>query len=121
MDLFGIRPGESFAWAIHQAVTNAEVLVFLIGPKWLNITDENGTRRLDDPNDFVRREVTAGLDRGALVVPVLVAGATYLEASDLPDEMRGLEQLQALDLSARHWDADVALLLTRISEALDKP
>ncbi len=52
----------------------------------------------------------AGLGHGALVVPLLVAGTPYLEASNLPYEMRGLEQLQAIDLSPRHWDADVALL-----------
>jgi hypothetical protein len=38
-------------------------------------TDRDNRRRLDDPDDFVRIEVGAGLARGVRVIPVLIDGA----------------------------------------------
>jgi hypothetical protein len=35
---------------------SANLLLALIGPQWLTITDENGQRRLDNPEDYVRLE-----------------------------------------------------------------
>ena len=82
------------------------------------VTDAASLRRLDSDEDLLRRELVAARDRRTIIIPVLVSGADPLEAATLPDELRGLEQLQALDLSARHWDADVALLIDRIGEVL---
>ena len=51
------------------------MLVALIGRQWMTATDEEGHRRLDDPDDYVRSEVQAALERGVRVIPVLVDGA----------------------------------------------
>jgi hypothetical protein len=118
MDQFSVKPGEPFPWAIQQAVAHCDVMVALIGPKWLSVADRNGRRRLDDPRDYVRREITAGLDRGISLIPVILPGGSIPDASALPEEMQGLEQLQMLDLSARHWQADVGLLIGTIREEL---
>jgi len=51
------------------------VLLTLIGPDWLDARDPvTGTRRLDDPADFVCIEIAAALKRGVPVVPVLLDG-----------------------------------------------
>lgn len=118
MDQFSIRPGEPFPWAIQQSVAHCKVVVVMIGQKWLTVQDHLGKRRLDYPYDYVRREITAGLDRRTRVVPVLLPGVSLPNATDLPDEMHGLELLQMLDLTARHWQADVELLIEGIREGL---
>jgi hypothetical protein len=52
------------------------VLLALIGLKWLDARDENGThRRLDDPDDFVRIEIVTALQRNIPVIPILLDGA----------------------------------------------
>lgn len=118
MDLFSIRPGEPFPSSIQQAAARCSVMVCIIGTMWLSVVDPWGRRRLDNPYDYVRREITAAQDRGITLIPIILPGASIPEASGLPDEMRGIEQLQALELSARHWDAGIADLLNTLREAL---
>ncbi len=69
MDVDSIEPGMDFAQAIRQAVDSSSVLVVLIGPGWLTVTNERG-RRIDDPEDMVRLEVEAALACGIRVIPV---------------------------------------------------
>lgn len=101
MDQFSIRPGEAFAWTIQQAVAHADVMVSLIGARWSTIADAQGRRRLDSMDDFVRREVTAALDRGSVVIPVVLPGGGLPAAAGLSGEMIGLGELQVLELSPR--------------------
>jgi hypothetical protein len=54
MDVDTIDPGVDFVRAIEQAIASCEVLLVLIGPLWLDATNEEGRRRIDDPHDYVR-------------------------------------------------------------------
>src|SRR5689334_13148226 len=58
-DLDSIDLGDDFAAAIANAVAACDVLLALIGDRWATMTDDHGHRRLDDPDDFVRREIEA--------------------------------------------------------------
>jgi len=48
-DLSSIPPGTDFIAEIERAVASAVAVLVLIGPRWLDLRDEHGTRRLDDP------------------------------------------------------------------------
>ena len=48
-----------------------QVLLAIIRPTWLTVSDEQGRRRLDKPDDLVRLEVEAALTRGVRVIPIL--------------------------------------------------
>jgi hypothetical protein len=52
MDVADIRPGAVFTKAIEEAVNDCDVLVAVIGRGWLTIAAEDGTRRLDQPEDY---------------------------------------------------------------------
>jgi TIR domain/NHL repeat len=58
-DIDSIELGDDFAEVITSAVASCDVLLALVGDQWLTITDEEGSRRLDDPADFVRMEIEA--------------------------------------------------------------
>ena len=75
MDVDTIEPGLDFVEVIGGAVGSCDVLLALIGARWLGAVDEHGRRRLDDPDDFVVLEITTALERGIRVIPVLVDGA----------------------------------------------
>src|ERR1700733_9923150 len=68
----GIGAGQDFVRVIEEQVSACDVMLALIGPDWLTVTDEAGRPRLDNPEDFVRIEVESALRFGKRVIPVLV-------------------------------------------------
>ena len=113
-DIEDIESGTDFVQAIEDAVGSCEVMIVVIGTDWLTLKDGSGRRRLDNPEDFVRLEVAAGLRRGIRVVPVLVAGATMPAADALPDDLKPLARRQAHEMTDLRWDYDVSQLLATI-------
>jgi hypothetical protein len=89
-DVDSIPFGLDFREYLNDTVGKCNALVAVIGPDWLNVTDEIGTRRLDDPADFVRIEIAAALSRNILVVPLLVRGAIMPKEDDLPADLKPL-------------------------------
>lgn len=120
MDQFSIRPGEVFSWTIQQAVAHADVLISLIGPRWWALKDAHDKPRISSQWDYVRRELVAALDRGTVVLPVLVNGAPLPDSTfhRWDEEFYGLEDLQFHQLTGRHWEAEVEELLAAVAENL---
>ena len=75
-DVDSIELGDDFAEVIGAAVGETDVLLAVIGDKWLTVADERGGRRLDDSEDFVRIEIEAALTRKVRIIPILVEGAS---------------------------------------------
>ena len=118
MDLDSIEAGLDFAEVIREAVDSCAVLVALIGRQWATLADEEGRRRLDNPDDFVRFEVQTALERGVRVIPVLVDGAKPLRQQQLPAELQKLARLNALELSYGRYQYDADRLLDLIDRCL---
>ena len=110
-DVDSIQLGDDFVEVITAAVGSCDVLLVLIGDRWLTITDERGRRRLDDPADFVRVEIEAALARNVRVIPILVEGARMPRADELPANLTKLVRRQALELSPSRFDFDIGRLL----------
>jgi TIR domain len=117
-DVDSIKLGEDFIDAIATAVESCDVLLALIGDRWLTITGPDGRRRLDAPEDFVRLEIETALTRDVRVIPILVAGAKMPDAADLPPNLASLVRRQALDLRPNHFKADLGLLLEELNSTL---
>jgi hypothetical protein len=117
-DVDDIPPGANFPAVIAKAVASCDVLLALIGSQWVTITDEEGRRRLDDPDDFVRLEIEAALQRGVLVIPILVRGAKMPRARQLPGSLAELVHRNALELSPNNFDFDTGRLLEVLDETL---
>lgn len=114
----GIQPGERFAETIARRLRGCRALIAVIGPKWPSVTDAQGRRRLDDPDDWVRTEISTALRNGIDVYPVLVDGATMPNASELPDELAPLAGRQALAVRNDSWDFDVGNLIHVLESAV---
>ncbi len=99
MDVDAIAPGAAFAQVIESAVSSCDVLLAVIGTRWLTATDREGRSRLSDPQDWVRLEITAALDRDIPVIPLLVQGASMPDAEALPPLLAPLAGREALELS----------------------
>ena len=73
MDIDRIEPGQDFVDVINSSVAEAGVLLVLIGREWIKMTDKSGVPRLENPEDFVRLEILAGLEQKTVIIPVLLA------------------------------------------------
>jgi len=89
-DLDSIAPGLDFQASLERAIGGASVMLVVVGPRWADMRNAQGRRRLDDPQDVVRREIEAALAAGLPVIPVLVEGAAMPSAALLPASLAGL-------------------------------
>jgi hypothetical protein len=76
IDLDKIPPGSKYPTLLSDRLRSCEALIAIIGKQWLSIAGADDTRRLDNPEDYVRSEISAALVRDILVIPVLVEGAS---------------------------------------------
>ncbi len=116
MDIESITPGDDFVDAVSEAAGSSDVVIVLIGRRWLTIADDAGRRRLDDPNDIVRLEIRTALEHEHVrVIPALVDGAAMPHRRELPDDLEPFVRLQSVELSASRFDQDVRRLVDRLT------
>ncbi len=107
----GIPRGADFQKTLDAALIGCDALLALVGPTWLTCTRQDGTRRLDAPDDWVRREIAVCLQRGVPVVPVLLGGATLPAELHLPDDLQPLSKRQGAVVSDTDWHHHVGELV----------
>jgi tetratricopeptide (TPR) repeat protein len=111
-DVDDILGGEKWRDRIAAAIRDAEVILVLIGPYWL--VDPQGKRRLDDPEDVLRREVADALEREKVILPVFVGGGAMPDAQDLPADVAPLADREGIPLKDVSWNLDLGRLLDRL-------
>lgn len=109
-----IAPGDDFTQQVADAIAKSDAALVVIGVEWLTIRGPDGTRRLDEPGDYVRGEIGAALAAGVPVVPVLVGDAQLPASGDLPEELRPLVNRQAARIRDDSWHQDVDALVRRL-------
>ena len=117
-DVDSIPLGDDFVKVITVAVASCNVMLVLIGDRWLTLTDEQGRRRLDNSGDFVRLEIEAALARDIRVIPILVGGARMPHADQLPPSLVNLVHRNALELSPSRFRSDTDRLLKTLKRTL---
>jgi hypothetical protein len=112
-DTRDLRPGSDWHRDIEERVRASQVVVVVIGPRWVAIADERGRRRVLQPEeeDVVRTEIEAALRGGGRVVPVLVDDAALPARDALPRPFRPITSLNAVTLRHASWDQDVEALV----------
>lgn len=89
-DMDRIPAGRDFRKVLDAEVSRCDVLLAIIGEKWLKAMDELGRRRLENPADFVRIEIESALNRDIPVIPVVVGNASMPRVEDLPKSLHDL-------------------------------
>jgi hypothetical protein len=117
MDVDAIEPGLAFDEAIKRALDQCEVLLVVIGKRWMDKQQGLGPR-IDDPQDFVRLEIAAALSRNIRVVPVLLDGASMPSEAELPEPLRALSRRNALEIRNSRFAADTGTLIMAVHKAL---
>src|SRR5262249_34777541 len=111
LDSESIPAGADFVEQILGRVRRARVVLAVIGTHWLTATGPGGKRLLDDPADWIRRELVEAFAAGVRVIPVLTDGADMPTEADLPADLALLARCQYRRLRHRDASADLDRLV----------
>lgn len=116
MDVDSIPGGVPYEDPINHFLDSCHVSLVLIGEQWLGPTggqqeaagpSGEPKTRIDDNEDWVRKEVAAALERSDVkVVPVLVEESRFPDAAELPAEISSLPKIQYCRLRNSQWAYD---------------
>ena len=112
MDTSSIQAGAEWPSSISSALDCARVVLVILGPGWVRVSDEWGQRRIDEEKDWVRKEIEQALALNKEVIPVLVNGARMPPAEKLPRSISDLPTRQAIEIRTTYWNHDMKLLLS---------
>ena len=118
LDAESIPAGADFAEELVERVRSARIVLAVVGPRWLAVADPvTGRRRIDDPDDWVHRELAEAFAAGVRVIPVLTDDAELPPESDLPVELAAFSRCQYRHLRRHEPMTDLARIVADIVES----
>lgn len=118
-DLHDIEPGINFVDRINSALDQSAIVLVIIGPKWLDMTDNEGKRRLEQLADPVRVEVATALQKGLPILPVSVDGAAFPSAARLPKSIKKLAEQNGIAVRNGHdFDNDMSRVISMVTDRM---
>jgi hypothetical protein len=100
MDIDNIPFGIDFRKHIHAVLSNSDILIEVVGPKWLGVR-KHGKSRIQEETDYVRIELETALQKGIPVVPVLVDSGDMPKPGDVPSSLQDFIYLNAAPVDVR--------------------
>jgi hypothetical protein len=101
-DVDTIRPGVNFEEKITGELDHSDAMLVMIGNQWLDARDPQGSRRLDEPHDYVRYEIETAFGKNIEIIPILVQGTPMRSSSVLPGSISDLAMHNAVRLNDDH-------------------
>ncbi len=117
MDVDAIPLGANFVHVLREEVAKCDVFLAIIGPGWLDSRDDDGHRRLDNPTDFVRVEISTALQRNIPVIPILLDGTRMPKQQGLPPDLQSLPERNGLDVRHASFHADMDKLVRGVKDS----
>jgi hypothetical protein len=115
LDSESIPAGTDFVEQLLGRVRAARVMLAVIGTRWLTVAGADGHRRIDDPADWIRRELVEAFGAGVRVIPVLTDGAEMPTEVDVPADLAPLGRCQFRRLRHREAAADLGRLAVELT------
>jgi tetratricopeptide (TPR) repeat protein len=117
-DIDNIPPGIDFREHIDAALRRSDILVVVIGPKWLGRA-RGGRFRISEDSDFVRMEVEIGLKIGIPVIPVLIDETKMPDPAQLPAGLKDFTFRNAVRVdTGQDFDLHIDRLIRDIDRIL---
>ncbi|MBK8558320.1 MAG: toll/interleukin-1 receptor domain-containing protein [Lewinellaceae bacterium] len=119
-DIQNLQGGMDWPLELEKKVQAAKVVLVLYGgPNWLSI-DQWGKKRIDDPTDWVRKEIETALGSSALIIPGVVKNAQLPPEDILPNALKPLLKKQTCILRDGKWSDDLPALFAAIEGIIPK-
>ncbi len=117
MDVDSIPFGVDFRTYLGDWVGKCDLLLAVVGDRWLEVHDADGNPRLRDPADFITIEISAALQRAIPVIPLLVGKAAMPKLSQLPPTLSQLAYRNAAEVrSGRDFHTHMDRLIRGIEQ-----
>jgi len=121
-DVDSIPLGTRFRDKISETIARAGCVLAVIGPDWVDARDEDGNRRLDDPEDYVRFEIESTLAQGHPLLPVLVENAPMPKASRLPASLRPLTAINGVIIPQEpYFEVGIERMIATLETLMQRP
>lgn len=115
IDIDNIPFGVDFRKHIQEQLDDTDIMLAIVGPRWLG--EQSERVRIKELNDPVRIEIETALNRGILVIPVLVDRAMMPSPEALPETIRDFAYRNAAEVDSGR---DFNVHMTRLISAIDK-
>jgi Cdc6-like AAA superfamily ATPase len=110
LDTATIPAGAQWPDRIQTALQQAKVVLVVIGKSWLTLQGKGGRRRIDLPDDWVRRELEHALANKKVLIPILAEDARFPEREDWPESIARLGDYEQAVFRYTAIDRDFAQL-----------
>jgi pterin-4a-carbinolamine dehydratase len=115
IDTSSVVPGEKWPLRIFNALSEAEIVVVIIGADWLRAgSDEWGLRPIDQKDDWVRLEIEEALRLKKQIIPLRVREAKLPPPAVLPLSLASIPHLQSCEIRDEHWEHDLNLFIAQL-------
>ncbi|MGH3887159.1 MAG: toll/interleukin-1 receptor domain-containing protein [Pseudonocardiaceae bacterium] len=115
LDTESLRPGDRFSGKLEKAVGDSAVVLAVIHAQWLSECNANGVRRLDEPDDWVRKELELAVQYGKKIIPILLDETPMPRRDQLPESIRDVViDCQAHRIRASSRGSDIEELVSQV-------
>lgn len=114
LDEANIKPGVLFPEKLERALYDSNTAIIVIGPNWINIKNNKGKQKLFDPNDFVCREIEIAILNNLRIFPILIDGAKMPSENELPEKIKSISSVQAIEIKNNSFHADLDKLIENL-------
>ncbi len=113
-DIDSTPAGRDFDKYDRSVFADSDIVLAIVGPRWA--TPRGRHSKLSDPGDPVRVEIETAMQKGVLILPVLVMRAEMPHPTQLPDSIREFAFHNALTVDSGQ---DFDIHVTRLIAAMD--
>lgn len=111
-----ILAGDDWAEKLETGVKDCKAFVMVVGSYWADESDKGGFKRLQNEDDWVRKEIEWAIQQNKIIIPVLL-GVDGLPSKDkFPNSIQAVYPLQYLKINPALFEKEVKELL----EVLEK-
>ena len=117
-DIDDIPAGIDFRQHINEILLKTNVLLAIVGPKWLGAA-RGGSERINEESDPVRVEVETALRRRVPVIPILIGNTKMPSSDQLPPSLKDFAFRNAVKVdTGRDFDYHIDRLIKSIDAIL---
>ncbi len=117
-DIDAMPVGVPFDAHVRNQIKGATVVLAVIGSAWAG--DVGARRRIREPLDVVRLELSTALAAGIPIVPITIDDAPYPMHDELPEDIKALSRHAGISIRGTSFESDAELLLDKL-EPLIRP